>query len=87
VALCDTYNSQNKDGRITKEEKDQKQDIKPAIIVDCKVICFNCLNICLTKLIQMIKGRRIPHYIIESRNLFNSKMTKTMSTEIVDVLS
>jgi hypothetical protein len=41
VALCDKYNSQNKDGRITKEEKDQKQDIKPVIIVDCKVICFN----------------------------------------------
>ena len=35
----------------------------------------------------MIKARRIPHYIIESRNLFNSKMTVTMSTEIVDVLS
>jgi hypothetical protein len=26
----------------------------------------------------MIKARRIPHYIIESRNLFNSKMTVTM---------
>jgi hypothetical protein len=27
------------------------------------------------------------HYIIESRNLFNSKMTETMSEEIVDILS
>jgi hypothetical protein len=35
----------------------------------------------------MIKARHIPHYIIESRNLFNSKMTETMSKEIVDVLS
>ena len=35
----------------------------------------------------MIKARHIPHYIIKSRNLFNSKLTETMSTEIVDVLS
>jgi hypothetical protein len=49
--------------------------------------CINCLNICLTKLIEMIKTRHIPHYIIESRNLFNSQMTETMSNEIVDVLS
>jgi hypothetical protein len=35
----------------------------------------------------MIKARYIPHYIIESRNLFNSKMTERMSKEIVDVLS
>jgi hypothetical protein len=35
----------------------------------------------------MIKARYIPHYIIESRNLFNSKMTETMSEEIVDILS
>jgi hypothetical protein len=48
---------------------------------------INCLNICLTKLIQMIKARNIPHYIIESRNLLNSKMTEKMSTDIVDVLS
>ena len=48
---------------------------------------INCLNICLTKLIEMIKTRHIPHYIIESRNLFNSQITETMSTEIVDVLS
>ena len=48
---------------------------------------INCLNICLTKLIEMIKARHIPHYIIESRNLFNSKMTEQMSKEIVDVLS
>ena len=48
---------------------------------------INCLNICLTKLIQMIKARHIPHYIIESRNLFYSKMTEKMSKEIVDVLS
>ena len=48
---------------------------------------INCLNICLTKLIEMIKARHIPHYIIESRNLFNSKMTEKMSNEIVDVLS
>jgi hypothetical protein len=48
---------------------------------------INCLNICLTKLIQMIKARHIPHYIIESRNLLNSKMTEQMSKEIVDVLS
>ena len=33
------------------------------------------------------KARHIPHYIIESRNLFNSKMTEKLSTEIVDVLS
>jgi hypothetical protein len=39
---------------------------------------INCLNICLTKLIQMIKVRHIPHYIIESRNLFNSKMTEKL---------
>ena len=35
----------------------------------------------------MIKARYVPHYIIESRNLFNSKMTERMSKEIVDVLS
>ena len=35
----------------------------------------------------MIKARHIPHYIIECRNLFNSKMTEQMSMEIVDVLS
>jgi hypothetical protein len=29
----------------------------------------------------------MPYYIIESRNIFNSKMTEKMSTEIVDVLS
>ena len=34
---------------------------------------INCLNICLTKLIQMIKARHIPHYIIENRNLLNVK--------------
>jgi hypothetical protein len=38
-------------------------------------------------LIERIKARHIQHYIIESRNLFNSKMTEKMSTEIVDVLS
>jgi hypothetical protein len=48
---------------------------------------INCLNLCLTKLIEKIKARHIPHYIIESRNLFSSKMTETMSKEIVDVLS
>ena len=48
---------------------------------------INCLNTCLAKLIEMIKARHIPHYIIEGRNLFNSKMTEKMSTEIVDVLS
>jgi hypothetical protein len=48
---------------------------------------INCLNICLAQLIEMIKARHIPHYIIEGRNLFNSKMTEKMSTEIVDVLS
>jgi len=48
---------------------------------------INCLNICLTKLIEMIKVRHIPHYIIESRNLFNYKMTEKMSKEIVHVLS
>jgi hypothetical protein len=48
---------------------------------------INCLHICLSKLIQMIKARHIPHYIIERRNLFNSKMTETMSREIVHVLS
>jgi hypothetical protein len=42
---------------------------------------------CLTKLIQMIKARHIPHYIIESRNPFNPKITEKMSKEIVDVLS
>ena len=36
----------------------------------------------------MIKARHIPHYIINSRNLFNSKLTeKKMSKEIVDVLN
>ena len=48
---------------------------------------INCLNICLTKLMEMTKARHIPHYIIESRNLFNSKMTEQMSTELVEVLS
>jgi hypothetical protein len=48
---------------------------------------INCLNICLAKLIEMIKARYISHYIIEGRNLFNSKMTEKMSKEIVDVLS
>ena len=48
---------------------------------------INCLHKCLAKLIQMIKDRHIPHYIIESKNLFNSKMTEQMSKEIVDVLS
>jgi hypothetical protein len=48
---------------------------------------INCLNVCLTKLIEKIKARHIPHYIRESRNLFSSKMTETMSKEIVDVLS
>jgi hypothetical protein len=48
---------------------------------------IKCLNICLTKLIQMIKARHIQHYIIESRNLFNSKMTEEMSRKSVDVLS
>jgi hypothetical protein len=47
---------------------------------------INCLNICLAKLIEMIKARHISHYIIQGRNLFNSKMTETMSKEIVDVL-
>jgi hypothetical protein len=47
---------------------------------------INCLHICLSKLIQMIKARHIQHYIIESRNLFNSKMTEQMSNEIVKVL-
>jgi hypothetical protein len=35
----------------------------------------------------MIKARYIPHYIIVKRNMFDSKMTETMSKEIVDVLS
>ena len=35
----------------------------------------------------MIKARHIPHYIIDRRNLFNSKMNEQMSREIVDVLS
>ena len=48
---------------------------------------INCLNICLAQLIEMIKARHISHYIIKCRNLFNSKMTEKMSTEIVDVLS
>ena len=48
---------------------------------------INCLNVCLTKLIERINARHIPHYIIKSRNLFNSKMTEKMSKEIVDVLS
>ena len=45
---------------------------------------INCLNICLAQLIQLMKSRHIPHYIIESRNLFNSKMTEKMSKEIVE---
>ena len=48
---------------------------------------INCVNICLTELIERIKGRRIWHYIIERRNLFNSKLTEKMSKEIVEVLS
>ena len=35
----------------------------------------------------MIKDKLIPHYIIESRNLFNSKLTEKMSKEIADLLS
>jgi hypothetical protein len=35
----------------------------------------------------MIKARHIPHYIIESRNLFNSKLTEQISKEVVDILS
>jgi hypothetical protein len=35
----------------------------------------------------MIKARHIPHYIIKSKNLLNSKMTEKRSKEIVDVLS
>ena len=38
--------------------------------------CINCFNLCLTELIQMIKARHIPHYILKSRNLFNSKLTE-----------
>jgi hypothetical protein len=37
---------------------------------------IDCLNICLAKLINMIKARHIPHYITENRNMFNSKMTE-----------
>ena len=48
---------------------------------------INCLNICLRKLLENINVRHIPHYIIKSRNLLNSKMTEKMSKEIVDVLS
>jgi hypothetical protein len=48
---------------------------------------INCMHICLAKLIQMIQARHIPHYIIESRNLFNSKMTENMSKKVVDILS
>jgi hypothetical protein len=48
---------------------------------------INCVNMCLTKLREMIKGRHISHYIIESRNVFNSKLREKMSKEIVDVLS
>ena len=59
-------------------------------LCSCQWACsnyINCLNICLTKLIQGIKAGHIQHYIIESRNLFNSKMNEKMSKEIVDVLS
>ena len=59
-------------------------------LCSCQLVCsnyINCLDLCLTKLIEMIKARHIPHYIIKSRNLFNSKMTEKMSKEIVDVLS
>jgi hypothetical protein len=48
-------------------------------LCSCQWECSNyisCLNICLTKLIEMIKARNIPHYIIEGINLFNSKMTE-----------
>jgi hypothetical protein len=48
---------------------------------------INCLDICLTKLIQMIEARHIPHHIIESRNLFDSKLTEQISKEVVDILS
>ena len=37
---------------------------------------INCLDICLAKLMQMINARHFPHYIIGSRNLFNSEMTE-----------
>jgi len=39
--LCGQYESQNKDERSTKEKKEIKQGLKPAIIVDFKVSSFN----------------------------------------------
>jgi hypothetical protein len=35
----------------------------------------------------MIEARHIPHHIIESRNLFDSKLTEQISKEVVDILS
>ena len=35
----------------------------------------------------MIKPRHNPHYIIQSRNLFNSKLTEQISKKVVNVLS
>jgi hypothetical protein len=35
----------------------------------------------------MIEARHIPHYIIASRNLFDSKLTEQISKEVVDILS
>ncbi|CAG2219294.1 unnamed protein product [Mytilus edulis] len=41
---------------------------------------IGCLQSCIQKLIKFLKEGYLPHYFIEERNLFNSKLTPTLST-------
>ncbi|CAC5402860.1 unnamed protein product [Mytilus coruscus] len=41
-----------------------------------------CLHSCIQKLIIFLSGKNLPHYIIEERNLFNSKLTDSLSTSL-----
>ncbi|VDI40357.1 Hypothetical predicted protein [Mytilus galloprovincialis] len=41
---------------------------------------IGCLQSCIQKLIKFVKEGYLPHYIIEERNLFNSKLTPSIST-------
>lgn len=40
------------------------------------------LKKCIQKLIKFLKERYLPHFIIEERNLFNSKLTLSHSTSL-----
>ncbi|XP_052089101.1 uncharacterized protein LOC127725830 [Mytilus californianus] len=43
---------------------------------------IGCLQSCIQKLIKFLRERYMPHYIIEERNLFNSKLTPILSTSL-----